>query len=723
MPKKKKQQKTQQQDDGKVYIQQLQKNLEYFRKHRPNLYKMLANMDLRRAELVVTPGRSDVDMVVDGKSCYRGLALEYSLEEAQRMLEENPETKRIQTFAPPSTKSYQQENFAAKLLREIVQSSPASQRSFTGYIRGNIFPSMVFLGCGLGYHIDYVVSKTQIINGIIIERDPEKFVVSLYTVDWAKICSRFSRKGHSLTFAVGEANNADEIRRLVSQYMSKDVPFYPFFSTYYNHLADIELARGVIENGKDLAVIATNWSNYDTELMRLSNTVYNARQGISYIPSDTGTVQNKPLVVVGSGPSLDKRIDSLKAVRDRVVVVSAGTALRPLLAHGVRPDYHAELDPSYLIYELLSDIGKDRIRDIPLLAVNEVNPFVPGLFNERYFYFKSDNGQSALLGVKEKSFNNCNPTVTNAAISIGHALGFRQIYLFGTDYGFEHEDQDHSSKSVYGADTDSKMSAEIHRRAAKQGRRVFHTPSVNGGFVLTRNDYYTAKRSVEELIYNLKTSPHPPEIFNCADGAVIVGTAWLGEEEFLAHFQDEQGAVQQFSASQYFSERAKRLADDSMDHKLPLLDKELQRVSKLYVRKVKSANLRGRRDLCALVNEIRGELAVLAPLKGNAAVTEEQLFCRQLVKGTIQHFTYAGLCHGMACTDDELGAFLRLWEEKFLAFLDALPKHFQSVMMADRALEADLWGRRNIGDRDPEFQGDSDESEAPTFFPSESTKS
>lgn len=703
--KRKKQNQQASQDDGRIFMQRLQKNLEFFKKRRPEIYKMLANMELQRVELVVTPGSDDVDMMANGKSCYRGLARQYSVEEAEKVLNENPESKKIRTFSPPWEASYRRENFAEQTLRNIVKGSPVTPATFRGYIRGNIFPSMVFLGCGLGYHIDALTKKAPIINGIIIEREPEKFAVSLYTVDWEEICSRFSRKGCSLTFAIGKAEEPDEIRRLVSQYMTKDVPFYPFFSTYYNHLADVELAKAVLENANDLAVIAVNWSNYDNEVMRLANTAHNIRRGGQFLPRLNAEAQGKPLVVVGSGPSLDKRVESLKSVRDQVVIVSAGTALRPLLAHGVRPDYHAELDPSYLIYQLLSDIGEEEIRDIPLLAVNEINPFVPTLFNKVFYYFKSDNTQPALLGLLQRSFANCNPTVTNAALSIGHALGFRTIYLFGTDYGFEDETKDHSSKSVYGEDTDSEMAKKLREPVASPAakRRVFETPSVNGGTVLTRNDYYTAKRSVEDLIYSLKSSEVPARIFNCADGAVIEGAQWLQESEFLSHFERE-GVANNFNAVQAFEGMAERLSSELFDQAAEDVHRELERVCAGYARLLKSSRLKGRRDLCTLVNEIREQLNVVRPLPGKSKVTGPQLMAHQLLKGTIQHFLYVGACHGMACENStDFEGFTRRWKEGFLKFLDAVPGHYTKALLEKRPLQTDPWAKRFIGDRDPEF--------------------
>jgi 6-hydroxymethylpterin diphosphokinase MptE-like protein/flagellin glycosyltransferase Maf-like protein len=699
----KKKQVKKQEDDGKIYMLRLQRNLDYFKKHKPGLYKMLADMQLQRVELVVTPGKDDVDMVVGGKSCYHGLAREYSLDEAQRVLQENPESKRIKTYAPPWERGYRKNNFGMRLLRDVLESSPVTPDNFKGYIRGSVFPSMVFLGCGLGYHIEALVNKIQIINAIIVEREPEKFAVSLYTVDWAKICSRFNRKGHTLTFAIGKADKPEEVRSLLAGHLRKDVPFYPFFSTYYNHLIDVEAFQGVLENANDLAVVTTNWSNYDTELLRLSNTAHNARGRFRYIANTyQGGPQEKPLVVVGSGPSLDRRIESLKAVRSQVVIVSAGTGLRPLLANGIKPDFHAEVDPSYLIYEILSDIEQDKIRDIPLLAVNEVNPHVPGLFDRHFFYLKSDNANTHLLGRFEESFSGCNPTVTNAALAIGHSLGFREVYLFGTDYGFEDESKDHSSASVYGAESGSAMAGDMRARTERAKPKIFKTAGVNGSTVLTRNDYYSAKRSVESLIHDLRLSEDRPVFYNCADGAVIEGADWLSQEDFIARIEEESVGTG-FDPLALFGSLSRELGKDFMDKQLHDVNKELVRLCKGFAREVKGARTNGRRDLCVLINQLRHDVTFIKPLPGQTAVSAVQRASQHLLHGSVLHFLHAGLCHGMASSDEELVPFMAMWKRKFLEFLEQVPSHFEGVMLSDRDPVNDPWTRRTLGDDDPHF--------------------
>lgn len=53
-----------------------------------------------------------------------------------------------------------------------------------------------------------------------------------------------------------------------------------------------------------------------------------------------------PIVVAAAGPSLNRNIEELRPYRDRVVLLSVDTALKPLLAADMAPDFVVALDPS-----------------------------------------------------------------------------------------------------------------------------------------------------------------------------------------------------------------------------------------------------------------------------------------------------------------------------------------------------------------------------------------
>lgn len=679
---------------AEIYLRRKQKNLDYFKVNLPRIYQILENLMLTRAELVITPGAKDLDMVVDGKSCYRGLAKEYSKDEALEFLKDNPPDKPIKTFPPQWAQDKFIERFGSVHMQKILRGASVSQNEFEGYFRsGNCFPMVVFLGCGLGYHIEALVERANLVNACVVERDPEKFALSLFTVDWAEICSKFHRKGYSINFAIGFGTDDESMRDLLARHLKSTVPFYPYFSVYYNHLADVELAKSAMSVSSDLAVIAANWTNYDDQLVRIKNTAFNVSNGLRYIRNQPLETTEFPVVIFGSGPSVDHRIDSLKENREKVIVISAGTGLRPLLAAGIKPDLHVELDPKYEIYEAHADMGEGALQDIPLLATNEINPFVPPLFGKTRFYFKSDNAMPALLGILGDGFSGCNPTCTNAALSIAYTLGFRNVFLFGTDYGFDSVEKDHSSASIYGDKADSEFVRSFRQKAAARKQNAFPVERVGGGKILTRNDYFTAKRSMEDLIRNLEEHSSDMRVFNCADGAVIDGTSWLSQESFAEALS---GSVE--NGAELLEERLNSIEanidPDAVQRTVPDITQEIAAETGEYARLIRKSRLGGTRDLLLLANEIRLHIGRVAPRKGQAEVTAAQVMMNQLLQGSILRLVQIGVSHTLAPRDGKARErFIRHWRNEMLDMLEDWPEHFQEVMTDDRPIDENPWAR------------------------------
>ncbi|ERS85092.1 hypothetical protein Q667_17720 [Marinobacter sp. C1S70] len=689
-----------QDDPARIYLQQKEKNLNYFKVHLPRIYQMLDNLMLTRAELVVTPGEKDIDMTFDGRSCYRGLAREYSRDEVRDFLNEHRPDRRFLTYSPAWPSSYNKQRFAARSIQRIIEMSPVTPENFQGYKRGSVFPSIVFLGCGLGFHIESMVEQATIVNAIVVEREPEKFALSLFTVDWAKICSTFQKKGFSLNFAIGFASSEMELRDLLSRHLAHSVPLYPYTTLYYNHLADIELARVAMDVGRDLALVAASWSNYDDELMRLKNSMANCRLGIKYLPRRNLSGHNKPVVIVGSGPSLDERLSSLVAIRDRVVVVSAGTGLRPLLTAGIKPDLHVELDPNYMIYELHSELGSDLLKEITLLAGNEVNPKVASLFGRAYTFYRFDSALSWLAGVGQDGFVNCNPTCVNAALSILHTLGCRKIFMLGTDFGYVDNAHDHSSYSVYGEKAVGEVAAGLRKWVGESKRQDFSVPAASGiGVVQTRFDYYAAKVNVEGFLREIARKTPETEVFNCSDGAAVEGALWLAPHEFESTVNrfthDEMTDLENLIES-----NSRSISRSTLDDAMPSVEGELERGAALLKKIISKERLRGRKDLALLANTLR-LVSKTSGLTEKKPVTAAQQYQSWVLGGTVLHFVHVALCHGFACEDEDLPAFMTTWREGLLKFLDEVAEHFSGVVAEQERLEEDPWMKMNFESKEP----------------------
>jgi hypothetical protein len=693
-----------QDSSAEIYIRRKQRNLDYFKVNLPRIYQILENQVLTRAELVVTPGAKDVDMVVDGRSCYRGLAKEYSRDEALQFLKDNPPEKPAKTFPPQKPESYPQQRFASSRMRQIIETSPVTRENYQGYFRGNnLFPSVVFLGCGLGYHIEALLERTTIVSAFIVERDAEKFALSLFTIDWARICSSFQRRGYEINFAIGFESDDVDMQTLLARHLKNAVPFYPFLTTYYNHLADVELAKTATAVAGDVATVVAHWPDYDDQLIRLKNTALNIDNGIRYIQKKNLDETRYPVIVVGSGPSIDDRMDSLKQCRDKVIVLSAGTGLRALVAAGIKPDLHIELDPGYFVYQAHADMGDGALTDIPLLTIHEVNPHVPKLFGDTRYYFKADSVTPSLLGISGDGFPGCNPTCTNAALTIAYTLGFRNIFLFGTDYGFESAEKDHASESVYGDKAGSEFSRSARERAINRKHAVFHVARVNGGKILTRNDYFSAKRSVELLLSELESTAADFRVFNCADGAEIIGTTWLSQDQFRESIDSCNDAdVKDLEAR--LASLEKQLAPEVLNRTLPDVIREAELEMAELAQIVRKASIGGVKDLALLANEIRMTIRKVAPRKGRSDVVPAQLMMNQLLQGAVLRLVHIGLSHGLACKDARLrGEFVKDWQRQVLEILKAWPDHLAQVMLDDRPSSESPWARTGILMPEPEL--------------------
>ncbi|MDP4546831.1 MAG: 6-hydroxymethylpterin diphosphokinase MptE-like protein [Marinobacter sp.] len=696
-------------DIAAPFLRRKQKNLLYFQRYRPEIFGFFANYEPRHCELSITPGRDDVDLVDRGRSVYRHLAREYSQAEVQQFINNNLPEKPMNTVPPLYLEVNESARFASKYVRESLVKSRLTPSTFKGYYRGTVLPSVVFLGCGLGYHIDSLTAQMEVIDAVVFEPDPDRFYLTLFSVDWEEICARFREKGRSISFCIATRHDEENIRRVLGAKLAEIVPLYPYLTSYYNHLANVDLYRIAKDLENDLPVVGANWGNYDFELRGFRNVFHNLRMGGGQVKPYQLDESQVPVAIVGSGPSLDARIDGLKANRGKMIVISAGTGLRALLSHGIRPDFHVELDADYMIYEMLKDIEEQYgLKGITLLCTISVNPLVPPLFERYQFYLSNEYYIPAFLGLNADAIPGCSPTCTNAALALAFAFGFRNLFLFGTDYGYQDKSQHHSRFSVYGQESRTDFASRFQKETARgtEARPKFETQGVNGTTIITQGDYFTAKRAVENFLLDRKNQRLNFSVRNCSDGALIEGAEWLSPEELGKLLEPETVALARelealeacfkgmptFDTQQLFGDVAKEVAERAREFLLVL----------------KSSRLRGRKDLIVVCNEVRDHLNRVGPGSDRQSPVVIQLMGWQILKGTVQRFLQTGLCHGLAHEDKDLQPFLDHWVATFKSFLEKLPMHFSSVILSNQPPEDDPWVTTRLMNAEPslpEFGG------------------
>ncbi len=99
-----------------------------------------------------------------------------------------------------------------------------------------------------------------------------------------------------------------------------------------------------------------------------------------------GLAHGLPAVVVAAGPSLDDNLPALQRYHGRALIIAVDTALRPLVAAGIRPHLVVGVDPSEINARHLTDLPD--VSDVHLVAEGSLNPRVFPAFAGRTFTFK-----------------------------------------------------------------------------------------------------------------------------------------------------------------------------------------------------------------------------------------------------------------------------------------------------------------------------------------------
>ena len=201
---------------------------------------------------------------------------------------------------------------------------------------------LVVFGVGLGYHIEELIRSTGARWVIIVEPFIEFFAHSFATVDWAADAGRVDDAGGEIHL-VTELDPGRIIQSIMKCMSRHGLPISTAAgsscTTRCGHLTRPQAAarrrRVRLCQSRLLRRRDQDDDECGDQLWHPSFWLLDAKPRLH---------RPETVAVVGAGPSLDEAIETLHRIRDRVVLFSAGTALRPLLRQGLVPDFHCELE-------------------------------------------------------------------------------------------------------------------------------------------------------------------------------------------------------------------------------------------------------------------------------------------------------------------------------------------------------------------------------------------
>lgn len=403
---------------------------------------------------------------------------------------------------------------------------------------------LVLYGLELGFCLEKVYGEHNIKHLVICESSLDTFYGSLYAIDWQVILEKCDKKGFDIYINLGDDGN-NLINDLTKQFQkigSHTLAQTFFYKPYYNPVLD----KFFLELREHLKTLLMLGEHCDYVLYGMSHTQWAIDQDYPILIKPDNEIKHPlPVFVVGNGPSLDESIAAIKEHQNNVLVISCGTALTALLKHGIKPDFHAEIEQNMASYSWIArNAHPDDLKGIALISCNGIHPDTAKLFEKVYFMQKHGESSSHyffndlpnIVGLKTSY-----PTVTNYVMDFVLAAGFQRVYLFGVDLGFLSPELQHAKSSAY---YDANGTAFLDKSE--------HTIlTVKGNFtpvVKTKYEFKLATKTMGECILQYGNNI---EVYNTSNGAYIPGTFPLKCDNIMVDGIDKQKLLMEFITSQF----------------------------------------------------------------------------------------------------------------------------------------------------------------------------
>ncbi|SFV75962.1 hypothetical protein MNB_SM-3-892 [hydrothermal vent metagenome] len=367
----------------------------------------------------------------------------------------------------------------------------------------------IFVGVGLGLHLIEIDTKISANEYFIIEDDLELFTLSLFCTPY------YTFEQKQLYFSIGDDENS--FMSLFNEFL--ETSFYLNRYLKYSHFpAHSKHKLKLIQN----ALASQDFISfpYKTLLFKYLRPFEYLDKGYNIIDLShhfpKSSLSKKPMMVLGSGPSLEKNIEWLKQYHHHFVIMAPSSTLKSLYKYGIKPDIVTHLDGFESVLKVFE--GFDVTSFVKEDTVFLCGSFIPTKVREMFakencfiteedtFYHKNING---IVG----------PCVGSTSIFDALLLSMEEIYLLGLDFAIDIEtgkthSLEHVTKNQLDVEEKDKLQQVISFR-----KNLF---PVKGNFVskvYTNSLFQISLQTLYEKIPLIKQEEQT--LYNLNDGAKI----------------------------------------------------------------------------------------------------------------------------------------------------------------------------------------------------------
>lgn len=391
------------------------------------------------------------------------------------------------------------------------------------YSSSNLF---ILIGFGMGYLAKALLSNLKEKDYLlIIEPSEEVFYQNIQVNDITDLLSN-----NQVILHIGQVN--DELEGIFNMLVSLGYfnHFKVHISDNYEKLypSDILQITNKIKHVALIHKVNVNTSLFSSEQWQ-ENYLKNIKYAIHSVPFHQFIKAfNLPIIIVSAGPSLLDELEILKEIRNKAIIIAAGSAITTLKKYNIRPHLIISIDGGEANYKHFKK--NINYSDIPLVyspmlhykILNEYEgpKIIVQLGSAPFFEWYNE-----LIGIKDTGFARSGPSVANTALDIARQLTTGPICFIGQDLGFtggySHAEGNRNRKTL-----DQFKGRKLELIEANDGKELY-----------TDYSYLSMKKWFEEFINHLELD----NIYNATRrGAKIKGTAVIDFQEFVHKFCIEE---------------------------------------------------------------------------------------------------------------------------------------------------------------------------------------
>ncbi len=356
---------------------------------------------------------------------------------------------------------------------------PRNEHSALFY-EGNII--VLVLGGGLLYGVNNILKNNP--NALIIVYEP---IIEVYSYNINIKSDVINRVLYLNNICSERISDFIEEKNCFLEYRLKIVEpsgYRDHFISEFNEIAQIVQAaiNNITQN------VLTESEFFPLWIKNIFCNISNSEE-IKFLTKESKVSDQRVACVISAGPGLNKIINDIIKFRKYMSIICVDTALKVLLEYGIEPDIIVTLDAQY--YSL--DDFYDKIPESSVMVADIVSyPAVGRFIPEQTFYTATENinkfiPYDKLLSNKIKPLNIVSGgTVSDYAISIAIALGYKQLILCGLDLGFP-ELKTHANGSPF------------HTRAVSSADYFSTVDTIYAGILSRRDPYYLKSDGEAEI--------------------------------------------------------------------------------------------------------------------------------------------------------------------------------------------------------------------------------